>query len=198
MKFLSLSNAIKLMVAIGLIAIFALIVQSCQPSKSTSSSEQKALQSYAVKSLSKLYVLQNPPPQPVLSFKTVDGQSQKLSDLRGQYVLMNAWATWCAPCVQEMPSLDRLAAQTNNADFQIITISLDKDASDIPPFFEKYGLKNLTDWHDGSLSLGAKLGARGLPVTILYNRNGQEIARLEGTADWSSPEALALIDRLTE
>ncbi len=122
----------------------------------------------------------------------------RLSDYKGKIVLLNVWATWCPPCVAEMPSLDALQAQMGGADFAVIPISLDNRASDILPFYEKAGIHNLPAWHDDSFGLNGDLKLPGLPTSIFYNRSGREIARIPGEVDWDSAEALAVISYLTE
>lgn len=120
----------------------------------------------------------------------------KFSDYRGKVILVNAWATWCPPCVAEMPSLNRLQELRGGDDFQVITISLDNTKDKITDFFDENGLNALSPWHDGTYEINGKLRLPGLPTTVIYNQNGREIARLAGEAEWDSPEALALIDYL--
>jgi len=122
----------------------------------------------------------------------------RLSDYHGKVVLLNVWATWCAPCIAEMPSLDALEAQMGGADFAVIPISLDRRASDIPAFFDRAEIKNLPAWHDGSFGLNGALALPGLPTSIFYDRRGREIARIPGEVVWDSPEALALVAHLLE
>ena len=121
-----------------------------------------------------------------------------LRDYRGKYVLLNVWATWCPPCVAEMPSLNELAKLRGGEAFEVVTISMDRAPADADAFFLKHKLNHLTPWHDASFSLNAKVRALGLPISILYDPNGREVARVTGEADWASPEALALIDHLLE
>ena len=188
-KIFSLGNAIRLMVLIGLVASFAVIVQSCQPLKTD-------LDLYAKNSLKRLTVLDNAPAQPNMEFETVDGQTMRLSDYQGQVVLLNVWATWCAPCIKEMPSLSRLQEMRGSPDFQVVTVSLDRTAEEAADWLTDKNITNLTPWHDGSFNLSAAVNAPGLPVTIIYNRQGREMARLNGDAEWDSAEALALVDYL--
>lgn len=146
--------------------------------------------------MSKLTVLEAPPPQPSITFTSPSGEEMQFSDYRGKVILVNAWATWCPPCVAEMPSLNRLQELRGGGDFQVITISLDNTKDKITEFFENNDIDALPKWHDGTYEINGKLRLPGLPTTVIYNRNGREIVRLAGEAEWDSPEALALIDYL--
>ncbi len=186
-KFLSLGNAIRLMFLIGLVACFLVIVQSCQKPKA-------GLDLYAQNTLKRLTELETPPAQPRMSFETFDGQTMTLADYKGQVVLLNVWATWCAPCLKEMPSLSRLQTLRGGPEFQVVAISLDRTAEETALWLEDKAITNITPWHDKNFKLNVAVKAPGLPVTIIYDRTGREIARLPGDAEWDSAEALALID----
>lgn len=188
-SYLTLGNALKVFLLIGLIAVFGVVVQSCQKPKT-------GLERLSVASLSKLTVLESPPLQPDLTFSSTSDAVMSLSDYRGKVILVNAWATWCPPCVAEMPSLNSLQAQRGGDDFQVVTISLDNKKEQITEFFDENGIDVLPSWHDGSYQINGKLQLPGLPTSVIYDRSGQEVARLMGEADWESPEALALIDYL--
>lgn len=179
------------MVLVGVIAVFLVIVQSCQKPKT-------GVERYAVASLSKLTVLETPPPQPSLTFTSPSGEEMTFSDYRGQVVLVNAWATWCPPCVAEMPSLNRLQEMRGGEDFQVVTISLDNTKDKITEFFDNNEIDALPKWHDGTYEINGRLRLPGLPTTVIYDRNGRELARLAGEAEWDSAEALALIDYIVE
>ena len=187
---MTLGNAIRLMVLIGCVAFFAVIVQSCQPIKTD-------IDIYAQKTLKRLTQLEAVPPQPTTDFETFDGQTMQLADYRGKVVLLNVWATWCAPCLKEMPSLSRLQDLRGSDAFQVVSISLDRTAEEAANWLTDKDITNLTPWHDKSFGLNVTVKARGLPITIIYNRQGREIARLAGDAEWDSAEALALIDYIT-
>ena len=185
---LSLSNAIRLMVLGGLFAVALVVVKACQP-------PPDAMDRFAVRSLSKLVQLDSPPVQPSLAFATPDGTTT-LADHRGRVVLLNVWATWCPPCVAEMPSLERLAAERAGEDFVVLPVSLDRTMADAQAWYAKNGITRLPLIHDGEYRLFARLDLAGVPMSILYDRNGREVARLPGEADWASEEALALVDYL--
>ena len=184
---MTLGNAIRLMVLIGCVAFFAMIMQSCQPIKAD-------IDLYAQKTLKRLTQLDTPPSQPTQSYETVDGQTMSLADYRGQVILLNVWATWCAPCLKEMPSLSQLQKLRGSDDFKVVTISLDRTAKEAADWLLDKDITNLTPWHDKSFSLNVDIKAPGLPMTVIYDRNGREIARLPGDAEWDSEESLALIN----
>lgn len=121
-----------------------------------------------------------------------------LGALQGRPVLVNLWATWCAPCVKEMPLLDELAADYGD-ELSVITISQDMgDPGKVAAFFEENALANLPQWIDPQLALGEAIGANTLPVTVLYDATGQEVWRVTGDYDWASEEARAAIDEVVE
>jgi len=142
----------------------------------------------------KLVRADEPGPVPAITFTDGDGKEQTLSDWRGQVLLVNLWATWCAPCKVEMPSLDRLQAKLGGPDFKVLPISLDWSGPEKPrTFLEREKLTNLPLYLDNTRGIMNKVGATGLPLSILIDREGREIARLAGAAEWDSAEAEALI-----
>ena len=179
------------MILFGLCAVIFVIAQSCQSPKT-------GLDRFSEGSLKKLTVLKTPPPQPSAAYASPQGAQMRLSDYRGKVVLLNVWATWCPPCVAEMPSLDRLEGQLGGDDFAVIPISLDNKAETIANFYSKTGLENLPQWHDGTYGLNGSLALPGLPTSVIYNREGREIARIPGEVVWDSPEAIALIEHLLQ
>ena len=185
----TLGNGIRAMLLFGVFALFGVFVQSCNGPNS-------AIDRFAVQSLKKLTQIEAPPMRPSLTFKTLDDQDVKLSKYQGQVVLMNAWATWCPPCIAEMPSLDRLQEMRGSPDFVVVPISLDRTAAEAKDWLENNELYNLLSWHDSSYRLTGEVKLPGLPTTILYNRDGREVARVPGEVEWDSEEALALIDYL--
>ena len=190
-SFLSVANAIRLMLIVGVLAIFLVVVQSCSQPKT-------GLDLFAKDSLKKLTSLENSPVQPSMVFKNPKGEEMRLSDYKGKVILVNIWATWCAPCIAEMPMLDALQASKGSADFEVVTISLDRTPEEAAQWFSKNGIENLPLWHDSTYGVSAKLELPGLPTSIFYNRGGREIARIPGEVDWTSQEALALVNYLTE
>lgn len=122
-----------------------------------------------------------------------------LADYRGQVVLVNFWAIWCAPCREEMPTLEALEQAYGGEDFAVVTVATGPNA---PPavdrFFDEIGVSALPKYMDPKAALGRSAGVLGLPVSVLLDRDGQEIARLTGTADWNSDSARAIVSALIE
>lgn len=134
-----------------------------------------------------------------LMFLDPDGGRTGVQAMAGKMVLLNLWATWCAPCRAEMPTLDRLAATRNGDDFRVVAVDLDVgDAvKRAPAFLEEIGVRNLPFYSDPSgalLNAMKKHGALGLPTTFLIGPKGCRIGIMQGPAEWDSPEALALIN----
>lgn len=126
----------------------------------------------------------------LMAINVVDpsGTQLNLGALQGRPVLVNLWATWCAPCVVEMPMLDDLAAEMDG-ELRVLTVSQDlQGAEKVEPFFAKMQFAKLEPWMDPENQLGFGLGGGQLPLTILYDANGQELWRVTGEYDWSSAE----------
>ncbi len=131
---------------------------------------------------------------PDLHFVDAEGHPLSLADFRGRALLLNTWATWCVPCRKEMPTLDRLQAKLGSPEFQVVALSIDRQGvSVIKPFYKELGLKALGIYVDQSGKAAGDLKAPGVPVTLLVDREGREIARKLGPAEWDSPEMIALI-----
>jgi thiol-disulfide isomerase/thioredoxin len=135
-----------------------------------------------------------PKPAPALDFLDGQGNTVSLDDFRGKVVVLNLWATWCAPCRHEMPSLDRLQAALGGDGLAVVPLSLDRgEVSQIEAFYAEVGLPTLAIYHDPKAAAGRAFGAYGLPTTIVIDREGREIGRLLGPAEWDSEAAMALI-----
>ncbi len=135
-----------------------------------------------------------------LSFKMPDGRDTTLSAFRGKAVLVNLWATWCAPCRHEMPALDRLQQKYGGPDFEVVAINIDTRNFEKPKqFLDEVGVKALAQYADPSAKIFQDLKAVGrafgMPTTILLDKNGCELAYLAGPAEWSSPDAFAFIGK---
>lgn len=135
-----------------------------------------------------------PKPLPEFPFTDADDKPLSLADYKGKAVLVNFWATWCAPCVKEMPSLDRLQGEIGKDKLVVLPLSLDGPSRPkVAPFYADKKIANLGIYFDkGKKAMGA-LDISVLPTSILVDRQGRELGRLEGEADWDKPEALALL-----
>ena len=120
------------------------------------------------------------------------GEAMALADFRGSVVLLNVWATWCAPCRREMPTLDRLQATLGGSDFQVVALSIDrKGLPAVQEFYAELGLETLPIYVDETGEAQRALNVLGLPTTLLLDREGNEGGRLLGPAEWDSPEMVA-------
>ena len=139
------------------------------------------------------------PPAPATEFVGRSGESYTLEKFRGKVVLVNFWATWCGPCVRELPSLKRLDARLGGDRLVILALSQDRGGWDrIAPFWKKHGLDGLTAFHDPKARAARAAGVSALPTTVLYGRDGRELGRLIGHAEWDSEEAVALLRHYIE
>ncbi|MEL6876929.1 MAG: TlpA disulfide reductase family protein [Pseudomonadota bacterium] len=131
---------------------------------------------------------------PQLTFADPAGAELDFASLEGQPVLLNLWATWCAPCVVEMPTLDNLAEQMGD-DLRVITVSQDmRGAELVEPFLARHGYANLEPWLDTKGTLDRALDNGGvLPLTILFDGEGRELLRVKGGYHWDSEDAIALV-----
>lgn len=135
-----------------------------------------------------------PAPPTALAFRDSSGAALDLGKFAGRIVLVNFWATWCGPCIREMPSLVRLQQRLGGEAFTVIALSQDRKGFDvITPFIAKYKLRQLPVFHDPKSRSALTLKIPGLPTSVLFDREGRELGRLAGHAEWDSDEALALI-----
>ena len=112
-----------------------------------------------------------------------------IKEFNGNLLLLNFWATWCAPCKKELPLLDKLANSVNSKQLNIVLINLEnKKYSDVKSFLDNLGIKNLTTYFDKNLKLTRSLGLRGVPVTLVVNSDKKEVARILGDIDFNNEE----------
>ena len=134
---------------------------------------------------------------PDTRFVLLDGSQTSTQALRGKVFLINFWATSCTSCVAEMPALDRLQAMLRAERIAVLALSSDRGGrAQVEPFYQRLGLKELAIWLDPRGAAARALGARGLPTTVIIDRRGREVARLEGEAAWDAPELVAAVRRL--
>jgi thiol-disulfide isomerase/thioredoxin len=183
-------RAAMAMLAAGALAVlYVLFAASSKPEAPSGVSR------FAQGEMVRLTALEAPPPMPTRALRDAAGAETSLAAYQGQVLLVNLWATWCAPCVEEMPTLGAVQRRFGDR-LTVIPISVDSEAD------REKAKRQLGELSDNALpflidiSRGVLFDAQapGMPVTILYNRDGREIARLAGGADWDSPEAVALME----
>jgi len=149
--------------------------------------------------MAKLIVHSTPRDRITATFRDLHGKRITLAGYSGKVVLLNIWATWCPPCRAEMPTIDRLAGAMAGPDFAVIALSTDRGGIEkVAQFFESIQIENLEVMHDRSGKFSRQAGVLGLPVTLILDRQGREIARLLGDTDWDSPEARTILRQVIE
>ena len=164
-----------------------------------SASDRDALKELRSGDMAKLIVHDKPRDRIAETFRDLYGNPVTLADYSGKVVLLNVWATWCPPCRAEMPSIDRLAGEMSGDDFAVIPLSTDRGGVErVAEFFDDIQVRNLDIMHDRSGNVARQAGALGLPITLILDRQGREIARVIGDAEWDSPDARAILRRVIE
>jgi thiol-disulfide isomerase/thioredoxin len=180
------------MLAAGTLAVlYVLFAAASKPETST------GLARFATGAMARLEVLDDAPPMPARTLRNAAGEETSLSAYAGETLVVNLWATWCAPCMEEMPTLGELQRRFEGR-LRVVPISVDTEAD------RARAQRELAQLSGGSLpflidvSRGVLFDARarGMPVTIIYGRDGRERARLAGGADWASEEAAALFEAI--
>ena len=135
-----------------------------------------------------------PRPAPQTPFLAGDGTEITLGDFEGRVLLVNFWATWCAPCIRELPSLDKLQLKLGSEGLLILAVSQDRGGAKVAaPFLKKLDIYRLGLFLDSRMKLGRAFGVRALPWTILIGRDGKMVGQLPGYAEWDSDEGVTLI-----
>ena len=136
-----------------------------------------------------LVLIKNPKTYNDIIFKDINQKNVDLDDFNGKLILLNFWATWCAPCKEEMPSLDNLQLNRNLSNLKIFPINIgQEDKSKSEFFFKELNIKNLDIYMDAPITLAKKFSLRGVPTTILLNKQGKEFARIMGSIDFNNEE----------
>jgi thiol-disulfide isomerase/thioredoxin len=129
-----------------------------------------------------------------IKWKDAKGNATGLADYQGQVVLLNFWATWCAPCIRELPSLDRLQASLGGDDFQVIALNVNREGKrKAKRMLRRLKLKNLALNLDREVKVAKILGVLNMPTTFLFDRQGRELGKLGGAAEWDEKESIQLI-----
>ena len=192
-KAIPLKWALRGVAVLGVAGIVYIIAQaSINPQRETN------LKSLATGEMAKFVTPVEAAPAPVNSFQDPTGAPKRIADFRGKVTVVNLWATWCGPCVIEMPTLAKLAAEYQGKPVEIVAISVDRpdDADKARAFIAKHA--PLAFYHDPKMALpfAFKPTASGMPTTIIYGADGVERGRLAGGADWGGKDAKALIDKV--
>ena len=183
--------------AIAIIAALFAFAPTNAVTGGISQSTRTTVQSLKTGDMKKLVV--HPGPQAVATapYATATGDTATLAAYKGKVVLLNFWATWCAPCRKEMPMLSELQTELGGSDFEVITIATGKnDAAAMARFFAEIGISNLPLHTDAHSAVAREMGVLGLPATVLIARDGTEVARLLGDADWASDSAKSILKAL--
>ncbi len=129
----------------------------------------------------------------VIQFQNGAGETLTLADFRGRVVLLNLWATWCVPCRKEMPALDKLQSKLGGPDFEVVALSIDSNQQPVREFYRQHEIKSLALYFDSTANITSALGIIGVPTTLLVDRDGREIWRRTGLAEWDAPPSVAEI-----
>ena len=136
-----------------------------------------------------LVLIKNPKIYESVTFKDINQKNVNLDDFKGKLILLNFWATWCAPCKEEMPSLDDLQSNSKFSNLKIFPINIgQEEITKSESFFKKLNIKNLDIYIDAPITLAKKFSLRGVPTTILFNKEGKEFARIMGSIDFNNEE----------
>jgi thiol-disulfide isomerase/thioredoxin len=146
-----------------------------------------------------LSILDQPRALQEIRFQDDEGHDLTLADFRGRVVLLNVWATWCVPCRKEMPALDRLQARLGGKDFLVIPLSIDREGiTPVKRFYQEVRVEKLGMYVDPSGRGSHSLAVPGVPTTLLIDREGREVARKMGDAEWDGPEMVSLVERILD
>lgn len=176
---------------------YALLYTALVLGANTAMADMSAVGALREGSMKKLIFHSEPKPASAVGFSDADGGTHSLADYQGQVVVVNFWATWCAPCRKEMPALDALQQEFGGADFQVVTIATGRNPLPaIRSFFDEAGVTALPILLDPRQELAREMRVLGLPATVVLDRDGQEIARMIGDAEWHSDSARAIVQAL--
>jgi thiol-disulfide isomerase/thioredoxin len=178
--------------------LLALVYTALAVCANTALADTAALEALREGDMQKLTFHAEPKPVSETEFTLADGAGTgTLADYRGKYVLLNFWATWCAPCRKEMPMLAALQEEFGGETFEVVTLATGRNSPvGIQKFFDEIGVTNLPRHQDPKQAVARDMAVLGLPITVLIDPEGNEIARLQGDADWSSDSARAIIAAL--
>ncbi len=178
----------------ALVCLYTAALLGATPALALSPQGREAVMAARAGDMARMVVHAAPRVAVTTPFVDGDGVERRFSDWAGKVVVVNFWATWCPPCLKELPSIDRLAAAAGE-DFAVIAISTDRGDIEKPRrWMAENGISTLALHHDPRFALARAAGLIGQPTTLLLDRQGREIARYTGEAEWDGPAARALID----
>ena len=133
-------------------------------------------------------------PRPTTTWRDGNGKAISLAKFKDKVVLVNFWATWCPPCIRELPSIDRLQASLGGDNFTVVAVSIDRGGKPVAMLLVKrLKIKHLTLYLDKESKTARDLGVRSMPTTFIFDRMGREVGKLEGGAEWDDKDAVALV-----
>ena len=148
-------------------------------------------QAFEKPDLKNLVLIKNPKSYEDVVFMDIKQKNVNLDDFKGKLIILNFWATWCAPCKEEMPSLDNLQSNTKLNNLKIFPINIgQEDISKSKFFFQELNIKNLNIYIDAPITLAKKFSLRGVPTTVILNKEGKEFARIMGSIDFNDEELI--------
>lgn len=192
---MSIKIVIRTLTVLLVLCGAALAVLLLRPGRPEQAVPQEAVSTTPAQALGEFIVLDTKLPAPALAFTTLAGEPKSLAEFRGHLVLVNLWATWCAPCVAEMPALERLQTKLGS-DLTVLAISEDRNGvAAVEPFLAQHGIKNLAIELDPKSTALNAFSVQGLPASFLIGADGLIIGRLDGAAKWDEPAMLSILGR---
>ena len=180
--------------------LLALVYTALTLGANTASADIASLEALREGDMKKLVFHEEPKPVSTAEFSLADNAgTATLADYKGKYVLLNFWATWCAPCRKEMPMLSDLQSEFGGDNFEVLTLATGRNSPvGIQKFFDEIEVTNLPRHQDQKQAVAREMAVLGLPITVILNPQGEEIARMRGDAVWNSDSAKAIVAEILE
>ncbi|MGS0683171.1 TlpA disulfide reductase family protein [Shewanella sp. 125m-7] len=180
---------------VGLVAATLLLASGAQAYPGMEKQAQTEVQS----SVDLISVLPKPFPIEAVPFKDNKGNAVDFSQYKGKVIMVNMWATWCPPCVRELPAISRFSAKIGSDDFEVLPVSIDLDGNkQVEPFLKSLGMENFNTYYDKEQKLGHVFPLDTIPATFILNRDGELIAFVRTFVDWDDDKAVTLIKSFLE
>jgi len=191
----ALKAALVLMAAGAAAVLYVVFAASSKPETAS------GLRQFARGEMAQLEFVEAPPAFPVRPVQNAAGETSLLADqYDGDVIVLNLWATWCPPCIEEMPTLAGMQRRFEGRNVDVVVVSFDAESAreNAQAMLARLGGGALDFWIDPSRGMMFDLGARGMPLTVIYDRQRREVARLTGGADWAGDDAAALVEAVLE